>query len=231
MDLSNLSKTLPSTRALESVSLMDINSELTDEFKTAAKSVATLYNASDKSDPKGPKTEFAAAAKAVASLYRSSTNASVLSMHKGYLECLDDLLHMIANHEDIENWALTKRAELTNHYVQDTHADLLLPPAADEHELPLAVLLGEHKFALSPDLSSDLHFRPSFPPLSVTYKRPKRLDTRQKKHVLAPTTDQLSSDGEPELAESDAEAKKRKARGAVHDAKKKKSNPAGPGAV
>lgn len=101
MDLSNLSSDLPSTQNLEQVSLLELNKELTSEFKNAAKSVAALYNSTG--DTKQQKAQFADAAKAVASLYRLGTNSNVLLMHKGYLECLDDLLGVITNGEDIEN--------------------------------------------------------------------------------------------------------------------------------
>lgn len=118
MDLSNLSSNLPLVKSLEQVSLVDINKDLTNEFKNTAKAVASLYNSASQPEngDKYLKTEFADAAKAVASLYRTGNSSNVLLMHKGYLDCLDDLLQIITSGEDIENWVLTKRAELTNFY-------------------------------------------------------------------------------------------------------------------
>lgn len=207
MDLSNLSSTLPSTKPLEQVSLIEINNELTDEFKDAAKSVASLYNAGGRS---AAKAEFSTAAKAVASLYRAGTSSTVLSMHRGYLECLDELVEAIAGGEDIENWALTKRAEITNLY---NHRD---DPTLRELELspvdPLpSPLSGEHDFDFPPELSSTLQFRPSFPPLSVAYKRSKSRPEQHKKlqslaHESSPSSDE--SDGSDS---ADVELKKRRA--------------------
>lgn len=240
MDLSNLSNTLPPTKSLELVSLLNLNSELTDEFKNAAKSVATLYNASTQKgeDQKGVKAEFAHAAKAVASLYRLGTNSNVLLMHKGYLECLDDLLSVIANGEDIENWALTKRAELTNYYNQKESSkdeprsemrDSSPVPVSADSDLTEPVLPSEYEFAFPPDLASHTPFRASFPPLSVAYKRSKNhMELKHRKPqgpALLSEYPSALSEAESESSDSSSDAdvrRKRKAFKAQHETAKRR---------
>lgn len=124
MDLSNLSNTLPLANTTSSVasasSQASLSNELTNHFKDAAKAVAALYNTSlnntnntNKSD-KLVKTEFANAAKSVASLYKLSQSSLQVAHSKGYLQCLDDILSVLSNDEDVEDWILTKRISLLN---------------------------------------------------------------------------------------------------------------------
>lgn len=219
MDLSNLSSTLPPTNSLEQVSVLELNKELTDEFKNAAKSVASLYNATNTApDVKSAKLEFAHAAKAVASLYRLGSNHNTLAMHKGYLDCLDDLLHIISNGEDIENWALTKRAELTNSYnnkdKEGAQIDQLDLESTD-FKLPT-----DYEFMLPLELTTNLHFRPSLAPLSVTYKRLKKKDRRR---MLSAENSGLS-DCESDETE-DVETKKRRALQIMHEGKRRRREP------
>lgn len=197
MDLSNLSSNLPATKSLEQVSLIEVTKDLAAEFKNAAKSVASLYN----STQKPPKVEFANAAKAVASLYRLGSGSTVLLRNKGYLDCLDDLLQMIANGDDIENWALTKRAEITNHYNKEHKEE-------EDFALP-----SEYEFTLPAELASNIAFRPSFAPLSVTYRAKKKM---YKKKLV-----NQSSGSSEESDESDVE-KKRKLRSANEQVKRRK---------
>lgn len=223
MDLSNLSSNLPATKSLEKISIIELNKDLTTEFKNAAKSVASLYNTSSLgTDLKTQKVEFANAAKAVASLYRLGTNASVLLRNKGYLDCLDDLLHMITNGDDIENWALTKRAEITNHREvpkESTAQEVQSQVSADFH------LPSEYEFSLPLELASSIAFRPSFAPLSVSYKRPKK---NLYKKLLVKTHDGSSgsSDYESDVTDSsdDVELKRRKVR-QMHEVKRRKKDP------
>lgn len=163
MDLSNLSSDLPSTTPLEQISVNELSRELTCEFRNAAKSVAALYNASSQPETpaKAHKVEFANAARSVASLYRLTNNANTVLLNKGYLECLDDLLHMITNGDDIENWALTKRAEITNSHNQQIPS---LADTATEAHMP-----SEYDFSVTLDLSPGYHFKPSLPLLSVNH--------------------------------------------------------------
>ncbi|ODV62242.1 uncharacterized protein ASCRUDRAFT_74667 [Ascoidea rubescens DSM 1968] len=94
MDLSKLSSNLPPSVPVTKESFDKLDAKLINEFKNAAKSVATLYRL-------------------------SNSNSSLLRF-KGYLECIDDLLNLIKLHKinhsenelDIENWCLTKKAEL-----------------------------------------------------------------------------------------------------------------------
>ena len=238
MDLSNLSSTLPPTKLLELVSLMNLNHELTDEFKTAAKSVAALYNSSSPKaeDQKGVKVEFASAAKAVASLYRLGTNLNVLLMHKGYLECLDDLLSVIANGEDIENWALTKRAELTNHYNHkeagkddvNSERDYSPVPKSADSDLTELVLPSEYEFAFPDEMAAHTAFRPSFAPLSISYKRNKNhIDVKHRKPQNLAVSDSNPALSEAEYDTSDSNSdldvkKKRRALKPQQDSKRRK---------
>lgn len=165
MDLSNLSSNLPPTRAIEQVSISELNQELTSEFKNAAKSVASLYNLSNLGNGKEQKMEFANAAKSVTTLYRLSSNSNDLVLNKGYLECLDDLLENISKGEDIENWALTKRAEITNVKRNQNEA----PTEENGKEKPTFEIPENYDFALNSSFASTYNFRPGFPPLSVTH--------------------------------------------------------------
>lgn len=221
MDLSNLLSELPPTKSLEQVSPLELNKELTGEFKTAAKSVASLYNLAG--DPRKSKSEFSNAAKAVATLYRLGSNSNGLLMHKGYLECLDDLLGAITNGDDIENWALAKRAELLNSYKKSSAPPTSPPPeAASEND---TVLPTEYDFSFSPELALSLHFRPGFAPLSVTYKRPKsrRRDALLLARLGSNHESSQSSDNDSEGCETDdVEFKKRKALQSLQDQVKRR---------
>lgn len=281
MDLSKLSKDLPATSNFEHVSVASLNVELADQFKTAAKSVTSLYNAGsrketskdtrDTKDSIDTKTAFSNAARAVASLYRAGTECTVLSMHKGYLDSLDDLLQVISNGEDIENWVLTKRAELVNYYNQKDARDTtslsapslsptsspanetlasnptsvspggVLHPAQsqssnqNEEHSPSGFLTSPHSsadfadsdserpflgaFNMLLDLMTDLRFRPSFPPLSLTHrKRIGRLE-RRKPMVIH---ESAASSEESESEHMDTAEQKRRAKTVNTDIKRRK---------
>lgn len=297
MDLSNLSTELPATSDIESVSLSGLNTELTNNFKTAAKSVSSLFATSRKETKKEAaesKTAFSDAARAVASLYRTASDCNVLLMHKGYLDLLDDILQMMASGEDVENWVLTKRAELVNYYNHKEPRDIepnVLPnalsapavkttsgnvatksypnqdpsslqadstsdptpsssqkvdlqsyasnvnpnrnliAASESHSThstrpahfatvsqgPITVsgIITQNEFSIPNnvdfnmplELATDIRFRPSFPPLSMTFKRRKgRKDGPRKKVGIYELTS--SEESESEYADS-VELKKR----------------------
>lgn len=280
MDLSNLSSNLPFVRSLEQVSLADLNKDLTTEFKNTAKTVVSLYNSASQPEngEKNLKTEFADAAKAVAALYRTGNNSNVLLMHKGYLDCLDDLLQIITSGEDIENWVLTKRAELTNLYNSNSNRgtptekekaeklapetamvsdlmgqntldgeraglprkvtnDKILPndkvpepkPVANsgDQDVARASLLGEHQFSLPEELMSHLMFRPSFPPLSVTYKKTKRRPDLKSRMPISLQNAGTSSDYDSDEVNTDIEARKKKRSHVMHDAPKRRKRGSG----
>lgn len=217
MDLSNLSSDLPPTKPINQISVNELNHELTTEFKNAAKSVAALYNSSILSKcenvssndfKKNQKLDFANAAKSVATLYRLSNNANTLLLNKGYLECLDDLLEGIAHGDDIENWALTKRAEITNinkdHHnnsygnnnnesnvpsnitnnnnnisnIDSMSNNDLIEPITNSTNEPEFNIPPDHVFSLTLDKSPGCKFRPSFPPLSVTHSHKFKSNSR-----------------------------------------------------
>lgn len=194
MDLSKLSSDLPTTKSLDHLTVTDLNRDLTDEFRNAAKSVAALYNAPG-SGTDSKTSEFAHAARSVASLYRLASNSTVVSRQMGYLECLDDLLQVLANGEDMENWILAKRAELTNHNAKDKNEPV---PEAEEFHLPT-----EHEFSLPPELNANMHFRASLAPFSVTYKRTK---SRGRPRRFVP-----SESGSSDDSDDDPVGKKRRA--------------------
>lgn len=196
MDLSNLSTTLPLTKPVNQASVDELNEDLNAEFKKAAKSVASLYNlavSGNTQDVSKQKTEFADAAKSVATLYRLSYSSNSLLKNLGYLECLDDLLAAITNGEDIENWALTKRAEIIN--LNNTNNDINNSPETSntiELEINKETSTPESKkkeplhdgedfkipldfeFSLTLDISPGYHFIPSLPPISVTHSHKQR---------------------------------------------------------
>ncbi|KAG7194817.1 uncharacterized protein KQ657_004498 [Scheffersomyces spartinae] len=133
MDLSALSSDLPSTKAVSEASVKELAQELTVEFKNAAKAVAGLYNVaasanktlgndstSTAKSAAALKQDFSDTAKSVASLYRLANTSTVLYRLKGYLDCLDEILEIIENGEDLENWVLTRKAEISNLHKADS---------------------------------------------------------------------------------------------------------------
>lgn len=286
MDLSNLSSNLPFVESLEQVSLAELNKDLTNEFKNTAKAVASLYNSAPAPEDResGMKAKFSEAAKAVASLYRTGTNSNVLLTHKGYLDCLDDLLQILTSGEDMENWVLTKRAELTNLYncnslrsekehkaekaeatleASTCGAGLRVQPAtrdagpgipeamhegikggkgAQTRSVPVDYESGEmsraaavdavdgwpqlseeHEFALPAELMTHLVFRPSFPALSVSYKKGKRRAEGKKKMVLGVASGS-GSDCESDEAETEV-SRKRRSHGIGDPSKRRRRGP------
>lgn len=225
MDMSNLSSNLPSTKNVEQVSLLELNKELTSEFKNAAKSVAALYNSTG--DAEQLKTEFANTAKSVATLYRLGSNSNEILMNKGYLECLDDLLEVITNGEDIENWALTKRAEITKKF-NAKEKPVIPQESAQEQDFHLP---QEYEFSAPSELALSLRFRPTFAPLSINYRRPRSRDSRKherknyrKQAVTANYDASQSSDNDSETSDlgEDIETKKRRALQSLHDVVKRR---------
>ncbi|EDK45185.1 hypothetical protein LELG_03364 [Lodderomyces elongisporus NRRL YB-4239] len=113
-----------STSSTSSTSSTADYTDLTTHFKDAAKAIASLYNTAlgvqnltntnDETPQKLTlKTDFAQAARSVAVLYKYAQMSHPASFDQGYLNCIDDLLQIITNDEDVENWALTRRAEIT----------------------------------------------------------------------------------------------------------------------
>lgn len=208
MDLSNLSSNLPLTKPIDQDSVNEVNKQLATEFKNAAKSVTTLYNLKLKlsEDDKTKTTknddntngtnqqniEFANAAKSVASLYRLSNNSNGLNYHYGYLSCLKDLLTVISDEGDVENWALTKMAEFnktkhggigsTTDRTSDSDSDGTtattinneIETLPEDFKLP-----SEYEFSLDHDYSVPYNFKPSYPPMSVNHSQRQRTNWLQ----------------------------------------------------
>ncbi|RKP30678.1 hypothetical protein METBISCDRAFT_23107 [Metschnikowia bicuspidata] len=260
MDLSTLSSDLPATSNIEHITVSGLNANLAGQFKSAAKSVTSLYNTSKEAS--ASKAAFSEAARAVASLYRAGTECNLLLMHKGYLGCLDDLLHSIANGDDVENWVLSKRAELVNYYNQKENRDATLgdsptkpqtviphlssvtatnnasapiggteigptvgcPPISITDSAnfdPERIMSMEGGFEMTLDLATELRFRPSFPPLSMTYKSRKgRKETRRKPVSLIPES--VASSEESDGDHLDPVEQKRRSRAANMEPKRRK---------
>ncbi|KAI5969669.1 hypothetical protein CANMA_001332 [Candida margitis] len=166
------------SRTSSQSSISDLNTDLTTHFKGAAKAVASLYNSSINPQPGSVvnaaqkhaiKTDFANAARAVAALFKSGQVAHSTSLDMGYLQCLDDLLQVITNDEDVENWALTRRAEITN----ANH-----PSSLDEAKIP-----QDFVFSFESDMKPPTAFRPSIPPMSVQHNASQRNAMIKKKKL------------------------------------------------
>ncbi|KAK6458973.1 uncharacterized protein RJT20DRAFT_132129 [Scheffersomyces xylosifermentans] len=244
MDLSNLSSNLPPTKPVNQGSIDELSQDLTTEFKNAAKSVAALYNSSisGNTTASNHKVEFANAARSVAALYRLTHNSNSLLHHKGYLQCLDDLLEVITNDGDIENWALTRKAEISNMHnastqnTQSTTSEVNVDKVSSESENVFQIPL-DYEFSLSSDLKPLHHFRPSVPPMSVQHKQrsnfklSRRLDPLlvRKLQQQSQSSEDSSSDGDSEeSAERDAEERVERKKNIQDDSqvtKKKKNNP------
>ncbi|KAK6460100.1 hypothetical protein DFJ63DRAFT_338053 [Scheffersomyces coipomensis] len=199
MDLSTLSSDLPPTKSVNDTSMSDLSREITNEFKNAARSVASLYNSVSATGDgsASTKVEFANAAKSVSALYRITHNNTSLVYQKGYLDCLDDLLELITVKGDVENWALTKRAEITNSHNNTNHTTSSIssnisssPPASvvDTNQRDIDPVSSDfqipsdYDFTLSSDIKPNGHFRSSITPLSLqhTYKQRLNIKTSRK---------------------------------------------------
>ncbi|RLV95379.1 hypothetical protein JA1_001069 [Spathaspora sp. JA1] len=176
----------------------ELTQELSNEFKNAAKSIATLYNSSNDSC----KTDFTNAAKSVSLLYKKSNNSREMVYNHGYSACLDDLFQVIQQQGDVENWVLTKRAEfIKNQERQETkenHIDKKpiietkdIPETEEEQVIPKDIqdTISQYNFTFSSDLKPSVHFRPSIPPLSVQHNLNQRTAKRLDKiHRIKPST-------------------------------------------
>ena len=209
MDLSNLSSDLPPTKQVGQASINEVNEELRTNFRNAAKSVASLYNAgvAGASSSSKNKTEFTEAAKSIAALYRITNNSSSMVHQAGYLRCLDDILKLIAGGEDVENWVLTKRAEilnanknehngscgsqgesttLTNTVSPHTEIENCMENSsseiAEDFQIP-----SDFAFSFALESQPSYPFRPGIPPLSVTHSHKQRNNLKRLKksdHLL-----------------------------------------------
>lgn len=183
MDLLNLSSNLPVTQPVTEATADEINRQLVGEFKSAAKLVTSLYHSKDK-DKASQNQHFTKAAKSVASLYRLGCSGSTMSHLNGYVKCLDDLVQVILEGGDIENWALSRRAEILNGradmgkgYDKDTEkSGDDASERAEDFYIP-----QDHEFTFGDEFMVQHHFRPSYPPLSITHSQRQRSAWKQKK--------------------------------------------------
>lgn len=193
MDLSNLSSDLPSAPSVQQQTTERLSRELALEFKNAANAVAALYNSHE---PEEAKTEFSNAAKAVTRLYRLANKKLVSAADQGYTDCLDDLLVAIANGEDIEDWALTRRAEIRKQDQEDfdekekNSSEMASSPVTETQCLPELVApllensrLPNHVFSAPAQLAAPQHFYPGIPPPSVAHSIKQRASIRRKPRI------------------------------------------------
>lgn len=202
MDLLNLSSNLPVTQPVTEATTDEINRQLVGEFKSAAKLVTSLYHSKDK-DLTSQNQHFSKAAKSVASLYRLGCSGSAMSHLNGYVKCLDDLVQVILEGGDVENWALSRRAEILNGRIDepvqtsdkpmeqnfnnsgencgnDEEAASVLD-AVDTELTDDFYIPQDHEFTFSKEFMVQHHFRPSYPPLSITHNQRQRSAWKQKK--------------------------------------------------
>ncbi|EGW34273.1 uncharacterized protein SPAPADRAFT_59693 [Spathaspora passalidarum NRRL Y-27907] len=161
----------------------ELTAELTNEFKNAAKSIATLYNSSN-SNSDSLKSDFTNAARSVASLYKITNNSRDMLFNHGYLSCLDDLLQVISQQGDVENWVLTKRAELLKKDKPDeenTKKEVEKQEISPEQVINIkkednkdTSIEDVYSFTFTSDIKPNVHFRPSIPPLSVQHNLKQR---------------------------------------------------------
>jgi hypothetical protein len=256
MDLSNLWSNLPDSKPISRESVDEINRLLASEFKNAAKLVTALYNVKERekahhsqshtqtqnshsqthshtSQPSSQslsQTAFAKAAKSVASLYRLSHSSNEVNHLNGYLTCLDDLLKVLLEGGDVENWALTRRAEICKPKSADTdihdatqeadaqakraeeeNTEMASSPVSEAFQLP-----KDHEFYLGDEFVAPFQFRPGFAPLSVTHSQRQRnnwMQIRKEREAFKHRADEKYEPVETE------EGRKRKA---VEKARKRK---------
>ncbi|CAH6718897.1 hypothetical protein CLIB1444_01S16930 [[Candida] jaroonii] len=230
MDLSNLSSNLPLTKPISQESVDGVNQQLNNEFKDAAKSVTNLYNnlsqslqSSQDPSPSQPKDsdykeDFTKAAKSIASLYRLSRDSSHLNHYFGYLSCLNDLLSVIENGEDLENWILTKKHELENQK-DDSRIDTTQEQEdnkEDKERFNIRDVLN-HEFSMDDELISPYKFRLGYPQLSRRSRQKERPKPKEKvkekaKEKVKEKPERLKKDNKEEESEEseDEETCKRK---------------------
>lgn len=205
MDLSNLLSNLPPTKPVNQQSVDETHKEITEQFKTSAKEITNLYNLKLKDSNHNQLNQtFAKAAKSVASLYRVSNTSSGLNHYNGYLNCLNDLLNVISEGGDIENWALIKKAEITKR-----------PDDQCSQEIPQA-----KEFCFDPEFSINHHFKQGYPPLSVCHGPRQRANWKQLKREKEKEKEKLDKCERIE----DNEERKRKAKPLERKRKEQKKN-------
>lgn len=184
LDLSNLSKDLPPPKVLA----QEVLAEVAGEFKNAAKRVSALYLAAENKDKLKP--EFTEAARLVALLYRKTYQLNEVYTQQGFLTCLDELLEVVSNGGDVENWALTRRAEvIKNTKVLAPSSNTIVSSSSSsssatvpEPELPKEFGIPEdYSFTFSgPGPRAPGQFRPQMLPLSIQHLKKQRLHSIRK---------------------------------------------------
>jgi hypothetical protein len=154
-NISNLSSGLPRPED----PLLDINQELSNQFKAAANSVASLY--------------------------KSSTQRTQLVYKKGYLQCLDDVLdNLHRSPQELEQWLILKKLKLeksidnTNRAFNNDNDDDNNDSITTEPE-PIRIP-NDHEFNISDNQHSiTAKFPPTNPILSVDRKSRKQQQQQQ----------------------------------------------------
>ncbi|CCH41008.1 hypothetical protein BN7_545 [Wickerhamomyces ciferrii] len=179
-NISNLSSNLPPTKPVNEEALKDLDQELSLEFKNAAKSVASLY--------------------------KLSLQKQSMLKYKGYLDCINDLLNIIKNDDDVENWALMKKLELEGKLINEDSKNE--STASDQQNLNSSILksgfsdisqIQNQDFTMS--YPSNHKFPPTMPLLSVDHSNHKS-DQRHRSQRHNNTKDINNQSSDPVLSPS-----------------------------
>lgn len=163
-NISNLSSNLPPTVPVSEASLQEITNSLTYEFKNAAKSVSSLY--------------------------KLSIQRNEMVRHQGYLDAVNDLIQVLKNGGDVENWAVLKKLELEGTVKREE------PPVEEDEgkeQFPLDKLPSDYDFNIPGH--QEKKFPPTNPLLTVQRRKKETLSHKEE----AQTKDTLSSEDEDEV--------------------------------
>lgn len=179
-NISNLSTNLPPTKPINDNTVAEIQRDLTTEFKNAAKSVASLY--------------------------KLSTQRNTVLRHQGYLDAIHDLINVIQNNGDVENWALSKKFELEGGMSKEEVA-ASSPPWTTES---LTKIPDDYKFTMSLPLQHK--FPPTMPILSAQRSKgrsPKKQKQQEQVYTQPHLAEGSSSDEEDMFYREDGTLKRR----------------------
>lgn len=119
--------------------------------------------------------EFKTAARSLATMYKLSTQNGAQMKKLGYLECLEDLLLVLKDNENVEDWALRKKLELMGCQsgVSVNNVDIVYDK----------VIPSDFSFTMSSPMGQK--FPPSTPSVErMALGRPKRMDVKDNDKVV-----------------------------------------------
>ncbi|EDO18354.1 hypothetical protein Kpol_1013p25 [Vanderwaltozyma polyspora DSM 70294] len=183
--LKSLGTSLPPEQPPTDENIETLNTEISNEFKNAANSVAKLY--------------------------RLSNEKNSLLRHKGYLNCLEDILNEIEisngniSITDLKNWCLEKRNDLVSSCNNggDMRNSIINETMRDRKNF-------DFKASEVSDITSP-KFIKSMPPPSVEYTKPSNNSRRYKKNTVVtymqPTNSRSQQNQKPSIAHVDKKPK------------------------